>query len=112
MSWLVTISTFGLCNLWIIEIRSGPRSLQWPRHALPSHLTTTTLTDMPPAYALLGHGIRRSLCTTKALPHFRHIATTSTSQDAANLPLAGIRVLDMTRVLAGVSDITFSKAPS
>jgi succinate--hydroxymethylglutarate CoA-transferase len=34
----------------------------------------------------------------------RGIATTPTaSGDASNLPLAGIKVLDMTRVLAGVS---------
>jgi hypothetical protein len=35
----------------------------------------------------------------------RGIATTpAASGDATNLPLAGIKVLDMTRVLAGVSD--------
>jgi hypothetical protein len=34
----------------------------------------------------------------------RNIATTQTaSGDVSNLPLAGIKVLDMTRVLAGVS---------
>lgn len=38
----------------------------------------------------LRHGFNRSIATP-------------TSSDAANLPLAGIKVLDMTRVLAGVS---------
>jgi hypothetical protein len=35
--------------------------------------------------------------------HVRRLATAAASGDASNLPLAGIKVLDMTRVLAGVS---------
>jgi len=62
---------------------------------------------MSPGYALLRHGIRRGLSSAATLPQLRRYAgTTSTSQDAANLPLAGFRVLDMTRVLAGVSRMT------
>jgi hypothetical protein len=37
-------------------------------------------------------------------PPRRPIASTAASGDAANLPLGGIKVLDMTRVLAGVSE--------
>jgi hypothetical protein len=42
-------------------------------------------------------------------PHWQHharrrpLTTTAATGDAASLPLAGIKVLDMTRVLAGVS---------
>jgi hypothetical protein len=38
----------------------------------------------------------------------RRRLTTAASGDAASLPLAGIKVLDMTRVLAGVRDIYLS----
>ena len=58
---------------------------------------------MSSGYALLRHGTRRGYRAAGALSRVRYVATSSTSQDAANLPLAGIRVLDMTRVLAGVS---------
>ena len=35
----------------------------------------------------------------------RRFATAAAGQDASNLPLAGVKVLDMTRVLAGVSQM-------
>jgi succinate--hydroxymethylglutarate CoA-transferase len=58
---------------------------------------------------------RRALLSSGFRPQFnrrnvisRNIATTQTaSGDASNLPLAGIKVLDMTRVLAGVSCAVF-----
>ena len=37
--------------------------------------------------------------------HIRRFVTEATTADASNLPLAGIKVLDMTRVLAGVSQL-------
>ncbi|KAH7088518.1 caib/baif family protein-like protein [Paraphoma chrysanthemicola] len=45
--------------------------------------------------------LRRSECHWPRSTSVRRIATTTPSGDAANLPLAGIKVLDMTRVLAG-----------
>lgn len=51
---------------------------------------------------LFGH---RTTSTIKfAIPALRRrtLATAVSSQDASSLPLAGIKVLDMTRVLAGV----------
>lgn len=59
-------------------------------------------------------GLRPSLqCTSRSAAHYntmnwslRKLATTAAaSGDAANLPLAGIKVLDMTRVLAGVCSL-------
>ena len=52
---------------------------------------------------------RRALSQTKYHPQSiqrRCFATAVDSAEAAELPLAGIRVLDMTRVLAGVSHLT------
>ena len=46
--------------------------------------------------------IRRPECHWPMGNSIRRIATTAPSGDASNLPLAGIKVLDMTRVLAGV----------
>jgi hypothetical protein len=48
--------------------------------------------------------VLRSPCFVSRTQHFRRtIASTAATGDASNLPLAGIKVLDMTRVLAGVS---------
>jgi len=48
-------------------------------------------------------GLRFPRLNWITLSHVRRLATEAT--DASNLPLVGIKVLDMTRVLAGVSHI-------
>jgi hypothetical protein len=56
--------------------------------------------------AILSPGFRPQFNQRNVIP--RNIATIQTaSGDAANLPLAEIKVLDMTRVLAGVSRVVF-----
>lgn len=70
-------------------------------------MTAVTLDTLSHTFlnmASLRFSLSRSCLKLQQHRHsFRGLSSTVTAQDAANLPLTGIRVLDMTRVLAGVS---------